>query len=205
VTAHTTDEQHPPAERRLRVLVGEDETLIRLDLVRLVEAAGHLVVGEASDGGALVRLAREVAPDLVLTDVRMPVLDGLEATRRIVAERPVPVVVLTAFPHAEIVHRSAEVGAFAHLSKPFRESDLRAAIELAAARFDELEARRAEADALLDALDRRRVVERARDLAARERQITPQAALDGMVAVADAAGLPLPAVAEALLETLDDG
>jgi CheY-like chemotaxis protein len=126
---------HPPAPR---VLIAEDETIVRLDLRQLLSSRGFEVVGEARDGEEAVQLAREVDPDLVMLDVKMPRLDGIEAARRILAERPLPIVLLTAYNHEQLVSRAVEAGVFAFLTKPYREQDLLPAIRTALARHEEL-------------------------------------------------------------------
>ena len=136
----------------MRILLAEDETIIRLDLRGLLERAGYEVVAEARDGEEAVALAREHEPDLAVMDVKMPRLDGIDAARRILEERPIPIVMLTAFGQRELVDRAAEAGVFGYLVKPFREQDVVPAIETARARHDELAAVRAEADSLAEAL-----------------------------------------------------
>src|SRR5476649_967755 len=122
----------------MRILIAEDETIIRLDLRALLEGAGHEVVAEARDGEEAVSLAREHAPDLAVLDVKMPRLDGIEAARKILEERPIPIVMLTAFGQRELVDRAAEAGVYGYLVKPFREQDIVPAIETARARHEEL-------------------------------------------------------------------
>ena len=122
----------------MRILVAEDETIIRLDLRGLLEGAGHEVVGEAKDGEEAVALARELEPDLAVLDVKMPRLDGIEAARKMLEERPIPIVMLTAFGQRELVERAAEAGVYGYLVKPFREQDVLPAIETAKARHEEL-------------------------------------------------------------------
>jgi two-component system, response regulator PdtaR len=126
----------------LRVLVAEDETIIRLDLVGLLEKHGLVVCGEARDGAEAVELAREVRPDVALLDLRMPVLTGIEAARRIYAETPIPIVMLTAYADKGAVESAIAAGVFAYLVKPFRESDVVPAIQAAVARHAELLAAR---------------------------------------------------------------
>ena len=116
----------------MRVLVAEDEALIRMDLVEMLEEEGYAVVGEAPDGGAAVAMATELRPDLVLLDVKMPVLDGLSAAEQIVAARIAPVVILTAFSQRDLVERAREAGVMAYLVKPFQKKDLIPTIEMAA-------------------------------------------------------------------------
>src|SRR4029450_10994728 len=148
----------------MRILVAEDETIIRLDLVEMLGRAGLEVCAEARDGEEAVTLAREHAPDLAIMDVKMPRLDGIEAARRILDERPIPIVMVTAYGERELVARAVEAGVFGYLVKPFRETDLLPAIETARARHDELVALREEAESLADALAARKVIERAKGL-----------------------------------------
>ena len=136
----------------MRILVAEDETIIRLDLRDLLERAGLEVCAEAKDGEEAVELARAERPDVAVLDVKMPKLDGIEAARRILDERPIPIVMLTAYGQEELVARAVEAGVFGYLAKPFREQDLLPAIAAARARHDELQALRAEAESLADAL-----------------------------------------------------
>ena len=133
----------------MRILIAEDETIIRLDLRALLEKAGFEVCAEAKDGEEAVTLARTVEPDLALLDVKMPKLDGIDAARRILEERPIPIVMVTAYGEEELVSRAVEAGVFGYLVKPFRENDLLPAIATARARHDELAAVREEADSLV--------------------------------------------------------
>ena len=136
-----------PAETRERVLICEDETIIRLDLRQLLEGAGYEVVAEARDGEEAVELALEHEPDLAIMDVKMPRLDGIEAARRIIAERPIPIVILTAHSHEGLVARAVQAGVGGYVVKPFREADLLPAIATARARHEELQALRLRAEA----------------------------------------------------------
>src|SRR6185436_4861717 len=113
----------------MRILIAEDETIIRLDLRELLQRAGFDVVAEARDGEEAVELAGSESPDLAILDVKMPRLDGIEAARRILDERPIPIVMLTAYGEGELVARAVEAGVFGYLTKPFRESDLLPAIQ----------------------------------------------------------------------------
>jgi CheY-like chemotaxis protein len=124
-------------ETRTRVLIAEDESIIRLDLRSLLEARGFDVCAEARDGQEAVELARSERPDLAIMDVKMPRLDGIEAARRILEERPIPIVMLTAYGQDELVTRAVDVGVFGYLVKPFREQDLLPAIRTALARHAE--------------------------------------------------------------------
>src|SRR3954452_14380077 len=132
----------------MKILIAEDETIIRLDLKELLEKAGHDVVAEARDGEEAVELARAHEPELGLLDVKMPKLDGIDAARKILEERPIPIVMVTAYGEGELVSRAVEAGVFGYLVKPFRETDLLPAIKTARARHEELVALREEADSL---------------------------------------------------------
>ena len=156
----------------MRILVAEDETIIRLDLRDLLERAGFEVCAEARDGEEAVALARREQPDLAIMDVKMPRLDGIEAARRILDERPIPIVMLTAYGQEELVSRAVEAGVFGYLVKPFREQDLLPAIHAARARHDELQALRAEAESLTEALAARKVIERAKGLLMEKESLT---------------------------------
>jgi AmiR/NasT family two-component response regulator len=145
-----------------RVLVAEDEALIRLDLKEMLEEEGYDVVGEAGDGEQAVKLAEELRPDLVILDVKMPVLDGISAAERIVAQRIAPVVMLTAFSQRELVERAVEAGAMAYLVKPFAKSDLLPTIEVAVSRHTQLAALEREVHDLQERLETRKVVDRAK-------------------------------------------
>jgi AmiR/NasT family two-component response regulator len=148
-------------ERR-RVLIAEDEALIRLDLAEMLVEEGYDVVGEAGDGETAVRLAEELKPDLVILDIKMPIMDGLAAAERIAGERVAPVVILTAFSQRDLVERARAAGAMAYLVKPFQKSDLVPAIEIALSRYQEIAALESEVAGLTDRLETRKVVERAK-------------------------------------------
>jgi AmiR/NasT family two-component response regulator len=186
----------------MRVLVCEDETIIRLDLCQLLESAGLQVAGEARDGLEAVRLAETLQPDMVLMDVRMPELDGVEAARRILAERQVPIVMVTAFAERDVVQSASNAGAFGYLVKPFRQDDVLAAITTAQARSTELAGARAEARSLTDALETRRVVERAKGVLMTREEIGEADAYARMRSASQRTGQPMRAIAEALLATL---
>lgn len=167
-------QQSEPARRR--VLIAEDEALIRLDLAEMLTEEGYEVVGEAGDGETAVRLARELHPDLVILDIKMPIMDGLAAAEQIAEEHIAPVVILTAFSQRELVERARAVGAMAYLVKPFQKSDLVPAIEIAASRFAEASALEAEIAGLTERLETRKLVERAKgQLMTRYGMTEPQA------------------------------
>jgi two-component system, response regulator PdtaR len=148
----------------LRVVVAEDEALIRLDLVEMLREEGYDVVGQAGDGEEAVRLAEELRPDVVMLDVKMPVLDGISAAERITGARIAPVVMLTAFSQRELVERARDAGAMAYLVKPFTQGDLVPAIELAVSRHAEITTLEAEVADLGERLETRKRVERAKSL-----------------------------------------
>jgi two-component system, response regulator PdtaR len=145
-----------------RVLIAEDEALIRLDLKEMLTDAGYSVVGEAADGQQAVELAEELRPDLVILDVKMPGLDGISAAEQIVAAAIAPVIMLTAFSQRELVERAADAGAMAYLVKPFDSSDLVPAIEVAISRHQQLRALVGEVDDLTERLETRKLVDRAK-------------------------------------------
>ena len=187
----------------MRILIAEDETIIRLDLRDLLERAGHDVVAEARDGDEAVALAREHEPELAVMDVKMPRLDGIEAAKRIIAERPIPIVMLTAYGQDELVGRAVEAGVFGYLVKPFREQDLVPAIAAARARHDELQELRDQADSLADALAARKVIERAKGILMESEGITESVAFARLRKASQATGRPLRVIAEAVIATFE--
>jgi two-component system, response regulator PdtaR len=186
----------------MRILVAEDETIIRLDLKELLARAGFEVCAEARDGEEAVALARSETPDLAIMDVKMPRLDGIEAARRILEERPIPIVMLTAYGQEELVSRAVEAGVFGYLVKPFREQDLLPAIAAARARHDELQAVRDEAESLAEALAARKVIERAKGLLMEKEKLSEQDAFARLRRASQASGRPLKVIAEAVVATL---
>lgn len=189
----------------LRILVAEDETIIRLDLRELLERSGFEVCAEARDGEEAVALARSERPDVAIMDVKMPKLDGIEAARRILDERPIPIVMLTAYGQQELVSRAVEAGVFGYLVKPFREQDLLPAIETARARHDELAALREEAESLTEALAARKAIERAKGLLMEKEGLSEQDAFARLRKASQVSGRPLRVVAEAVVATLAPG
>ena len=163
-TAEATGRDRAATTPKPRVLVAEDEALIRMDLVELLTDEGYDVVGQAADGEQALALARELEPDLVVMDVKMPKMDGITAAEHIAEERIAPVVMLTAFSQRDLVERARKAGAMAYVVKPFDASDVVPAIEIALARFDEIRAVEDEVADLQERLDSRRVVEQAKGL-----------------------------------------
>jgi response regulator NasT len=186
----------------MRILIAEDETIIRLDLRELLEKAGFDVCAEARDGQEAVELARSHRPDVAVLDVKMPRLDGIEAARQILDERAIPIVMLTAYGQDELVSRAVEAGVFGYLVKPFRESDLLPAIHTARARHEELSALREEAESLAEALAARKSIERAKGLLMEKENLTEQEAFSRLRRASQLSGRPLKVVADALIATL---
>jgi response regulator NasT len=184
-----------------RILIAEDETIIRLDLRELLERSGFEVVAEARDGVEAVELARSVQPDIALLDVKMPRLDGIDAARAILDERPIPIVILTAYGQDELVARAVEAGVFGYLVKPFREQDVLPAIQTAKARFAELETVRGEAETLAEALAARKAIERAKGLLMEREKLSEADAFARLRKASQISGRPLRVVAEALIAT----
>jgi len=147
---------------RTKVVIAEDEAIIRLDLKEMLEEEGLQVVGEAADGEAAVRLASEKSPDLVIMDIKMPGMDGLAAAEKLAETGEAAVLILTAFSQKDLVQRAAEAGAMGYLVKPFQKSDLMPAIEVALARHSQLKALRSESGDLAEQLETRKVVDRAK-------------------------------------------
>lgn len=147
-----------------RVVVAEDEAVIRLDIVEMLREVGYDVVGEAADGESAIRLAEELRPDLVVMDIKMPVLDGISAAERIVKARIAPVVLLTAFSQKELVERARDAGAMAYVVKPFTSNDLVPALEIALSRHAEIAALESEIADMTDRFETRKLVERAKSL-----------------------------------------
>jgi AmiR/NasT family two-component response regulator len=189
----------------VRILVAEDETIIRLDLKEMLVQAGFEVCAEARDGEEAVALARSEQPDLAIMDVKMPKVDGIEAARRILDERPIPIVMLTAYGQEELVSRAVEAGVFGYLVKPFREQDLLPAIAAARARHDELQAVREEAESLAEALAARKVIERAKGLLMEKETLSEEDAFARLRKASQASGRPLKVIAEAVVATLGTG
>ena len=193
----------PDTPGPLRILIAEDETIIRLDLRSLLESHGFEVCAEARDGQEAVELARSAAPDLAIFDVKMPKLDGIDAARLILEERPIPIVMLTAYGEKELVARAIEAGVFGYLVKPFRESDLMPAIQTARARFDELSALREEVETLQEALAARKAIERAKGLLMKKEGLTEDEAFARLRKASQISGRPMKVVAEALIATFE--
>ena len=190
------------SERGIRVLIAEDEALIRLDLKEMLLEEGCDVIGEVSDGATALRLARELQPDLAILDIKMPVMDGLEAAESMTAERRCAVLVLTAFSQRELVERARQAGAMAYLVKPFQKHDLLPAIEVAAERFRELQGLEDEVGDLSDRLETRKTVDRAKGLLQDHEQMSESAAFRWLQKTAMEQRVTMRAVAEQVIERL---
>ncbi|MEX1163033.1 MAG: response regulator [Nitriliruptor sp.] len=160
----TTAPEGAHEARPTRVLIAEDEALIRLDLKEMLQEEGFEVVAEVADGASAVRLTRELLPDLVILDVKMPVMDGIQAAEEIAKDRLSAILILTAFSQRDLVEKARRAGAMAYLVKPFQKHDLLPAVEIAAGRFRELSGLEREVDDLQGRLEARKLVERAKGL-----------------------------------------
>ena len=181
-------------------MVAEDEALIRMDLVEMLAEEGYDVVGQAVDGARAVELAEEHRPDLVILDVKMPVLDGISAAERIAAERIAPVVILTAFSQRELVERARDAGAMAYLVKPFTKADLVPAIEMAVSRFAEIRALDTEIGTLRERLEVRKLLDRAKGLLQSEHGLSEPDAFRWIQKTSMDRRLTMRTVAEAVIE-----
>ena len=188
----------------LRVVVAEDEALIRLDLVEMLGEEGYEGVGQAGDGEEAVRLAEELRPDVVMLDVKMPVLDGISAAERITGARIAPVVMLTAFSQRELVERARDAGAMAYLVKPFTQGDLVPAIELAVSRHAEITTLEAEVADLGERLETRKRVERAKSLLQEKYALSESEAFRWLQKSAMDRRLSMREVADVVIREVDD-
>ncbi|EFG06280.1 Two-component system response regulator [Streptomyces clavuligerus] len=187
-----------------RVVIAEDEALIRLDLKEMLEEEGYAVVGEAGDGQRAVELAREHRPDLVILDVKMPVLDGISAAEQIAAESIAPVLMLTAFSQRDLVERARDAGAMAYLVKPFSKSDVVPAIEMAVSRFTELKALEKEVADLSLRLETRKLVDRAKSVLMTEYGLNEPAAFRWIQKTSMDRRLSMQQVAEAVIQDSEE-
>jgi response regulator NasT len=184
------------------VLVAEDDALIRLDLVEMLSEEGYAVVGQAGDGEQAVELAEQLRPDMVIMDVKMPKMDGIDAASVIAERRIAPVVILTAFSQRELVERARDAGAMAYLVKPFNRKDLVPAVELAVSRFRELVALETEVAGLADRLETRKAVERAKGLLMSRHGLTEPEAFRWIQRSAMDRRTTMKAVAQAVMDSL---
>ncbi|MCB5182446.1 ANTAR domain-containing response regulator [Streptomyces antimicrobicus] len=201
--APDADQAHVPP-LTTRVVIAEDEALIRLDLKEMLEEEGYTVVGEAGDGQTAVELAREHRPDLVILDVKMPVLDGISAAEKIAGESIAPVLMLTAFSQRDLVERARDAGAMAYLVKPFSKSDVVPAIEMAVSRFAELKALEKEVADLTQRLETRKLVDRAKSILQTQYGLSEPAAFRWIQKTSMDRRMSMQQVAEAVIEDAEE-
>jgi AmiR/NasT family two-component response regulator len=187
----------------LRVVVVEDEGLIRMDVVATLQEAGYEVVGEGSDGEEAIRLATELDPDLIVMDIKMPKLDGISAAEKI-SELKIPVVLLTAFSQSDLVSRAAAAGAMAYVTKPFKPTDLLPAIQIALSRHEELVSLEAEIADLNDRLETRKLMDRAKGLLQSKMKLSEPDSFRWIQKASMDRRLTMAQVAKAVIEQLGD-
>ncbi len=196
----TAPEPTPTAGTAPRVVIAEDETLIRMDLAEMLAEEGYDVVGQAGDGAKAIELAEDLRPDLVILDVKMPVLDGIAAAEAIAGRRIAPVVILTAFSQRELVERARDAGAMSYLVKPFTQGDLVPAIEMARSRFAEITQLESEVADLQERLETRKAVDRAKGILQEQLSLTEPEAFRWIQKTAMDLRLSMRQVAEGVVE-----
>lgn len=184
---------------RTRIIIADDESLIRMDLREMLMNLGYLVVGEVGDGKSAVNLAGELQPDIVIMDIKMPDMDGIEAARILTKERLVPVLLLSAYSQQDLVQRAQEAGVAGYLVKPFQESDLAPAIEVALARFNEFRDLKREIGDLEETLETRKAVERAKGILMNRQNMNEAEAFRRIQKMSMNNRKPMRAVAEAII------
>ena len=185
--------------KRLKILLADDEAILRLDLREMLTDAGHEIVGEAANGEEGVRLARELQPEFIIMDVKMPVMDGLTAAKIISNEGIAPVLLLTAYSQQDIVEKASEAGVIAYLVKPVREEQLFPAMEIAEKRFREMQSLNAELQQLKDSLETRKLLDRAKGILMAAHGMTEQEAYRKMQQFSMAKRITLKALAESII------
>ncbi len=189
--------------QKLNILLADDEALIRLDLREMLSDAGHKIVGEAADGQQAVKLARELRPDFIIMDVKMPIMDGLEAAAIIGEENIAPVLLLTAYSQKDIVEKATKAGVIAYLVKPVREEQLFPAMEIAFSRFAQLQQINQELLGLKDSLETRKLVDRAKGILMTAHKISEQDAYRKMQQYSMAKRITLKALAESIIKAAE--
>lgn len=184
---------------RTRIIIADDESLIRMDLREMLTNLGYLVIDEAGDGRKAVNLARDLKPDIVLMDIKMPEMDGIEAAKILTEEKIAPVLLLSAYSQQELVQRAQEAGVAGYLVKPFRESDLTPAIEVALARFSEFRTIERELDDVSDALETRKLVDRAKGILMETKSLNESEAFRRIQKMSMDNRKPMKTVAEAII------
>lgn len=183
----------------LKILIADDETLIAMSLTTMLQNIGHRVVARARSGQEAVEKAREISPDLVLMDIKMNDMDGLEASKRILAEKPVPIVILTAFSQKDLIEQADAIGVSGYLVKPVSENDLLPAITLARSRFVELRALETEVGDLKEALRSRKLVEQAKGILMEKEGLTEAEAFKRIQQQSRNQNIPMARLAEAII------
>jgi len=184
---------------RTRVIIADDESVIRMDLREMLTNLGYLVIGEVGDGRSAVNLARELKPDVVIMDIKMPDMDGIDAARVLTEERISPVLLLTAYSQQELIERAKDAGVVGYIVKPFREFDLAPAIEVAVARFAEFRALEEEVGDLKLALETRKLVDRAKGILMDSQGMTEAEAFRKIQKMSMNIRKPMKEVAEAII------
>ena len=201
VTQETPTDGNTPATTH-RVLVAEDDSLIRMDLIEMLREEGYDVVGEAPNGQVAVELTESLAPDLVIMDIKMPVRDGIDAASEIATKRLAPVVMLTAFSQRDFVEKARDAGAMAYLVKPFTKADLVPAIEVAVSRYQEVKSLESEVATMQERLETRKLVERAKGLLMEKQNLSEPEAFKWIQRAAMDRRTTMKAVAQVVVETL---
>ena len=185
----------------LKIVIADDETIIRMDMKELLEEAGHQVVGEAADGAKAVELTKRLKPDLCIFDVKMPEMDGIEAANIVSREKIAPVVLLTAFSQPDIVKKASEAGVLAYLVKPVQESNLFPAIEVAMSRYQEMQALEDELLKVKDTLAMRKLLDRAKGILMDAHNISESQAFSRIQKYSMAKRKTIKEVAEAIIRS----
>lgn len=185
--------------KKLKILLADDEAILRLDLKEMLIDAGYVVVGEASNGQEAVKLAQTLKPDCIIMDVKMPLMDGITAAEIIVAENIAPVLLLTAYSQQDIVDKASQAGIIAYLVKPIREEQLFPAIEIAVKRFEEIHNLNAELDRLKESLEARKLIERAKGILMKAHGLSEQDAYRKMQQFSMAKRISLKELAESII------
>ena len=185
--------------KKLRIVLADDEAILRLDLREMLADAGHEIVGEAANGQEAVKLVRELKPDFIIMDVKMPIMDGITAAKLIAQEQLAPVLLLTAYSQQDIVDKASEAGVIAYLVKPIREEQLFPAMEIAVKRFAEVQELNAELDGLKESLETRKLLDRAKGILMTAHGMTEQEAYRKMQQFSMAKRISLKELAESII------
>ncbi len=183
----------------LRILIADDEPIIRLDLKQLLENMGHHVVAEAGDGASAIEQARQLKPDLMIFDIKMPVVDGIEAAKVVAREHLGPVLILTAYGQIDLVEQARDAGVFAYLVKPFKETDLVPAMEIAISRYKEMQELEKQVGSLKEALEQRKLLDRAKGILMAKYNITEPEAFRRIQVQSMRTRKPMKEIAEAII------